>query len=61
MLCVHRAWVYGVFGNELRMIAFRKVVFAILDDRKRKTMDRFVREFGMVFGSKVSGFGDITL
>ena len=60
------AWGCGVFGNEPTVIAqifanllknryrnvFSKVVFAILDCKKKKTIDEFIREFEKVFGSK---------
>jgi len=59
------AWGCGVFGNEPNMIArifaellrdryynvFRKVVFAILDHKKKQTMDKFIYQFEKVFGS----------
>ena len=60
------AWGCGVFGNDPAMIAnifaellanqyrnvFRKVVFAILDDRRHRTIDKFVRQFENVLSVK---------
>eukprot|EP01083_Nonionella_stella_P178580 631258_1 len=60
------AWGCGVFGNDSMMIArifaellrdryhnvFRKVVFAILDQKKKKPLDKFINQFQKVFAKQ---------
>ena len=59
------AWGCGVFKNDPNMIGrifaelirdryyncFGKIVFAILDDKKRKPIDKFINQFQAVFGN----------
>eukprot|EP01083_Nonionella_stella_P027246 74995_1 len=60
------AWGCGVFGNDSMMIGrifaellrdryhnvFRKVVFAILDQKKKKPLDKFINQFQKVFAKQ---------